>query len=204
LVSPGRSRCAGFTLLEVVLAASLLAILLTKTALMVQSATRFTNDTMSQSQLSDQAQRTIDRIAYAIMAAERSTLFPASPAPAWSETLDYRVSLGVEERAVIWADPERIGLDTNPMRLLYTTNPGALEQRQLVLSNIVRPFLEGEIPNGIDDNGNGIIDEKGLSFVVNEGSVTIRLTIGRQVAGQAVIEETLESTVMCRNLGEGL
>jgi hypothetical protein len=73
-----------------------------------------------------------------------------------------------------------------------------------VLSNIVRPFLEGEIPNGIDDNGNGIIDEKGLSFVVNEGSVTIRLTIGRQVAGQAVIEETLESTVMCRNLGEGL
>jgi len=203
-VTRPRGSQAGFTLLEITLAFTLLAILLTKIAVTVQSATRFTGETMTSSQLSDQAQRTIDRIAYAVMAAERSTLFPMSQAPAWTESLDFRVSLGVEERAVVWADPERIGLDEAPNRLLWTTNPGAEDERHVLWSNLVRPFLAGEEPNGVDDNGNGIVDEKGLSFVVKDGAVTIRLTIGREGAGDAVIEETLESTVMCRNLGAGL
>ena len=71
----------------------------------------------------------------------------------------------------------------------------------MVWSNLVRPFLEGELQNGIDDNGNGLIDEKGLSFVVWKNSVTIRLTLGRQVEGGDWINETVVTTVTCRNTG---
>ena len=201
-MSPQPHQRSGFTLFEVVLAFSLMVILIGKIAVTIQSASRLTDEAVMTVRLSDQAQRTMDRIAYAVMGSELGTLFPLMSAPASSARLDYRVSLGVESGKVVWADPERIGLDGTTTRLVWSENPGAVGERQVLWTNLMRPFLEGEVPNGIDDNGNGLIDEKGLSFVSSECRVTIRITLGRETKGDRVIEETLESTVTCRNLGE--
>ena len=72
--------------------------------------------------------------------------------------------------------------------------------RYLVAQRTGAPFLAGELPNGMDDNGNGLIDEKGLSFVVDRDSVTIRLTLERVSNDGSVISKTVQSTVTCRNL----
>jgi hypothetical protein len=59
--------------------------------------------------------------------------------------------------------------------------------------------MEGELANGIDDNGNGVIDEKGLCFVVEGNRVTIRLTIDKPGPDGKHYRRTLETTVTCRN-----
>ncbi len=63
----------------------------------------------------------------------------------------------------------------------------------------VREHLEGEIDNGADDNGNGLIDEGGLSFSLAGKTLTIRLTIqGIHPKGQ-LISRTLETSLTLRN-----
>ena len=112
------------------------------------------------------------------------------------------MSLGVENGVVVWKDPENIGIGEQPNQLVWRSNAGTLAERRVVWSNILRPYLEGEVLNGIDDNGNGIIDEKGISFVLFRNSVTIRLTLGRELPGGGFAEETVETVVTVRNLGE--
>mgnify|MGYP000916787162 FL=1 len=60
-------------------------------------------------------------------------------------------------------------------------------------------FLEGEISNGIDDNGNGLIDERGLSFEVQGKMVVIRITIEKPGPEGTLSTKTLETRVTCRN-----
>jgi type II secretory pathway pseudopilin PulG len=200
---PYRAR-AGFTLLEVVLGFSLLAILMVKIAMAVNSATRFTSESTSAVVLEDQARAALDRIAYAIMGSDRGTLIPDFEAPMYTNVLNFRVSLGVDDGGVlVWDDPERIGLGDNANQLLWRSNPDMPEERRVVWSNLVRDLLEGELPNGMDDNGNGLIDEKGLTFVIYKNIVTIRLTLEKPGAGGRRMLETVTTSVTCRNLGTG-
>ena len=198
------SRTSGFTLLELILSISLLGILVFKASLAISAAAKFTSEGTSSLVLEDQARRTLDRIAYAIMGSDRDTLIPETEAPLYSEQLDYRISLGIQNGKVVWDDPERIGLGAQENQLTWFENPQTIEERRIVWSNRVRPFLEGEIPNGVDDNGNGLVDEKGLSFVIYKNMVTIRLTLGRQVPGGNWVDETVETKVTCRNPASGL
>ena len=87
------------------------------------------------------------------------------------------VSKKVENGAVVWGDPEEIS-GANA-QVVWSQNPGDPDERRVVWSNVVRPFLEGEIQNGTDDNQNGLIDEKGLNFTLQGNRVTIRLTLER-------------------------
>jgi len=198
----GLCGSAGFSLLEILLALALLVILIGKITVIMDTSSQFLNQNMADVVLEDQAQRSLDRVAYAILSSDRGTLLPEAEKPLFTSSLDYRVSLGVENGEVVWNDPENIGLGAQPNQLTWRSNPGTPEERRVVWSNIVRPFLEGEILNGIDDNKNGIIDEKGISFVLFRNSVTIRLTLGRELAGGGIAEETVETTVTVRNLSK--
>ena len=120
--------------------------------------------------------------------------------PLFSNTLEYRISLGFEEGEVVWSEPEQIGLDeTDPAKLVWSESMGTETERSVVWCNHVRPFLEQELPNAIDDNDNDVIDEAGLAFVLSGDSVTIRLTLEREGPGGSTMSRTRETTVTCRN-----
>ena len=87
-------------------------------------------------------------------------------------------------------------------RVYWSQNPGAENERRVIWTSLVAPYLEGELPNGIDDNGNGLIDEKGLNFVVDRNAITIRLTLERVLDGGEIVSKTVDTTVTCRNLQE--
>jgi prepilin-type N-terminal cleavage/methylation domain-containing protein len=193
---------SGFTLLEILIALALLAILVGKVTVILNTSSRFLNQNMADVMLEDQAHRALDRVAYAILSSDRGTLLPEAEKPLFTSDLDYRVSLGVENGVVVWNDPENIGVGAQPNQLVWRSNPRTPGERRVVWSNIVRPFLEGEIQNGVDDNDNGIVDERGISFVLFRNSVTIRMTLGRELAGGGFAEETVETTVTVRNLNE--
>lgn len=195
------NRRAGLTLMELLLAMTLLAIIAFKGFSIMSSATRANTEDTAEVVLEEQAQIVLERIARAVMGSDRESLAPASEAPLSTDEMKFQVHLGVQDGEVVWSDPEQIGLDDAELNdLFWTRNPDEMTAQRVVWTKLVSPFLEGEVPNGMDDNGNGLIDEKGLSFVVDRNAVTIRLTLERLREDGQTMTTSVETTVTCRNL----
>ncbi len=187
------------TAMELVLALALLAIIALKASMVLTSANEAQQQDSAIMALEDQARRALDQIAYAVMGSDRDSLIPDPESPIFSTSLRYSISLGVEDGEVVWDDPEEIGLSLDESQVIWRKNPGTAEELRVAWCNVVRPFLEGEIPNGTDDNGNGIVDENGLSFVVERDAVTIRLSVQRPGPQNQPISETVSTMVTVRN-----
>lgn len=193
---------AGFTILELMLAIVLLSILMYKAHGAMSAVQTTADETSAEVLLEQQAQRLLKQVGYAIMGSNRQTLIPESEAPLSANDLKYRVNLGIQDGEVVWSDPEKVAMEERALQVYWSQNPEEEHERRVVWSNLVSPFLEGEIPNGMDDNGNGLIDEQGLSFVVEGDSVTIRLTLERLTRDGERVTKMVQTVVTCRNLGE--
>ena len=192
-------RRGGFTLVELIIVLVLLTVVGVKAALLLDIASDSQSRDTAEVALEDQAHRTVDQIAFAVMGANRETLFPDPQSPTYSEDVEYEVSLGVAAGVVVWGDPERIALEGTDTQVAWRENPGEVNERRVVWSNVVRPYLEGETFNGIDDNGNGLIDEKGLNFTLQGDQVTIRLTLERTRPDGEVYTQSVSTRVTLRN-----
>jgi len=190
---------AGFTLLETIIAMALVGLVLTKLMLVIDEARRAHEDESVTMMLDDQATELVDRIAFAIVGSAREKLTPTQFAPLTSERIRYQLSLGVEDGAVVWSDPEVIGLEQESGEIYWNQNEGEANERRVVWANTVSQMLEDELLNGIDDNGNSLADELGLSFVLDGDSVTIRLSLEREREEGKKVQVTKETTVTCRN-----
>lgn len=193
---------SGFTAIEIILAIVILAILSYQGLSILSMSTESTAQETADVVVEEQARKVLRQIAFAIMGSDRESLNPTVAAPFNSEDIRYRINLGVTEGEVVWSDPEMIAMEEELQRIFWSRNPDEANEMRVVWSSLVAPYLEGELPNGMDDNGNGLIDEKGLSFVVDRNAVTIRLTLDKQVDGRSVTK-TVETTVTCRNLNSG-
>ena len=190
----------GFTAIEAVFAVALLAVIITKVALVMDSASDAYTSESRQAALEDQARRVLERIALAVMGSDREGLNPESFAPTSSNQLTYQVNLGVQDGQVVWSDPERITTaGAQAEQVVWFENPGAPAERRVVWANIARPFLEGEFANGVDDNNNGLVDESGLSFDIDGSKVAIRLTLSQPGSEGQELVRTVETEATCRN-----
>lgn len=190
---------AGFTLIEAVIALALIGLVVTKLTLVMEEARRAHQEESVALALQDQAMILLDRIAYAIVGSSHARLDPQQLAPFSSATIQYQVSLGVEDGAPVWGDPEVIGLMEDTGQVYWGQNVGAAEERIVVWANTVSQMLQDELLNGLDDNQNDLADELGLAFVVDEKSVVIRLTLESTREGGKKQQVTQETTVTCRN-----
>lgn len=178
---------------------ALLAIVGVKAAMVMTTASETQRNDSAVMALEDQARRVLEQIAYAVMGSDRESLIPDPESPIFSTSLRYSVSLGVENGQVVWDDEEEIGLSLDESQVIYRRKPEMPDELRVAWCNVVRPFLEGELQNGDDDNGNGIVDEKGLSFVVDRDAVTIRLSVEREGPGGEPVTETVRTMVTVRN-----
>ena len=192
-------RTAGFTLVEIAIAIALFIVVVIKLSMAMTAATKAHRQQTAETALDDQARRVLDQVAYAVMGASRESLVPDPESPLYSSELRYEVSLGVEDGETVWSDPEAILLQGGNQQIVWTQNPGEADERRVVWTNIARPFLEGELPNGIDDNGNGVVDETGLSFVLDRDSILIRLSLEKIDQNGQAMTRTVETVVTCRN-----
>jgi len=197
---PGLRRNAGFTIIELLIAVGLFLILANKVTVVMNAAARFTEDESATVVLEDQAHRVLDRIAAAVMGTNGETLVPDAEAPAHSSQLLFQVLLGIEEGEAVWSDPEQIALSESLRKVLWRQNPDTPEETRVVWSNLVRPYLEGEVPNGVDDNGNNLVDENGLTFVIDRNRVTIQISLTQQQSDGRTLIRTLATTATCRNI----
>jgi type II secretory pathway pseudopilin PulG len=189
---------AAFTLLEMVIAVALMAVVVIKAAMILDMANERHDVDTTEMALEAQAHRVLDRIAYAILGTSRERLLPDPQAPISSGELRYEVSVGVEDGEIVWDDPERIGTGDEVGQIVWEKAPPLGESERRLWCSVARPLLEGELANGRDDNGNGLIDERGLSFTLDGDTVTIRLTLERQTR-HGLTTRTVETTVTLRN-----
>ena len=192
------SKTGGWTFIEVMLAAVFVTAVMAKAAFVTRTALGLANDDSAAMHYEDQARRVMDRIALAVMGSDRDTLIPQIE-ELHTNSLRYTFSLGIEDGEVVWSAPEVIRLDAGKDSVEWVENPGAADERRAVWTSLVAPLLEGEEINGVDDNGNGLVDEDGLSFVLEGQRVVIRLTMRRPESDGRMVVQTVESVVYCRN-----
>jgi prepilin-type N-terminal cleavage/methylation domain-containing protein len=197
-----RGPRAGFTLLEVMISLSLLAVLSWQGMAFFQHTGSTARRESAEVVVEDQARTLLDRIALAILGANRETLIPESLAPWSASDLRYQVQLGLQDGEVVWGAPEEIAHAPDFREVFWAESPGTAEERRIVWARLVAPFIGGELPNGMDDNGNGLIDESGLTFVVDRNAVEIWLTLETVSAEGVTTTHTAHTVVTCRNLTE--
>jgi len=189
----------GFTMVEMLIVLVLATLLIAKIVLLLQMQENGQSRTFSKIAVEDNARRVMDQIHYAIAGASSERLNPEAEAPFFSSELNFEVSLGVVDGEVVWGDPEWLGLTGAEGQLAWKERPDQPDERRVVWCNAVRSFLAGELMNGVDDNGNGLVDEKGLAISVKDSRVTVRLTLERKDTKGQPVASTLTQTVTCRN-----
>ena len=195
--SRNRAR-GGWTIIELLLATALVTVVMGKAVFVMKAALGLAGEQSASMHQEDQARAVMDRIALAVMGSDRASLLPQIE-QIHSNSIRYTFSLGLEDGAVVWSAPEEIRLGGTGTSIEWREKPDAADERRVVWSNLVSPLLEGETVNGVDDNGNGLIDEDGLSFVLEDQRVVIRLTLSRMESDGRIVPETVESVVFCRN-----
>jgi hypothetical protein len=185
----------GWTRVESLFAAGLVTVVAANAALVLKRAGDLAADEASALGDQEAAGRVLDRIALALMESDRASLMPQAQDV---HTDCLRFTGTRSDRAAGLAVLQEIGLDAGST-LRWRQRPGTSDERCETWTDLVSPLLAGELVNGIDDNGNGLIDEQGLSFVVEGRRVTVRLTLRRPDASGDLAEQTVERVVTFRN-----
>jgi hypothetical protein len=213
-----RGAQRGATLLEIIIAATILVLVLGVPGVMLTTSGRAYNATTASGQLDKDARRTLDGIARRLDASAVGRIPQAAGGPGipWS-ILEFQRVTGYAGGNPTWGGPERIVLVSEPgdpddgmdndgdqlideKRVNWVENLGLPGQRTHVLCNGVRDALEGEIPgNGADDNANGLIDEEGLTITIDGERVTIQLTLEHRDSLGTTVQHTTRRVVALRN-----
>jgi hypothetical protein len=137
--------------------------------------------------------------------------------PFSTATVDFQRPADFAGGAVVWDVTERLALEPSPEdpvdgndndgdglvdegRLVWTERVGMAGQRRHVLAGGVSAAIEGEtLGNGLDDNGNGLVDERGLAITYAGNRLEVQITVARETAPGVVLERTVRRTVVLSN-----
>jgi prepilin-type N-terminal cleavage/methylation domain-containing protein len=196
-VRTGRRR--GFTLVEVAIAAAILALLVGNVIMVLRTSSAAYGAETLRHVVDERVDLTMDRISLAVMSSSADTVMPALTAPLSAPSIEYTTGLGTEDGKPVYGDPERIELVPGEGQIVWSQMPISGDPRSVVWTKWVSPYLEGETLNGEDDNGNDLRDERGLAFVKSGSKVNVFLTVERKDASGATFTRTKKTTVACRN-----
>ena len=125
-----RSRAAGYSLLELVIVAALFLVVVASLAIVARGSDQLYETEAVGSHLEGQAAVALDQIVRELRIAGFDTLIP-DPGAVGTSSIEYRQAIDIEAGEVTWTAPRRLEFQ-------YET---------------------GEVDDGVDNNGNGLIDE---------------------------------------------
>jgi prepilin-type N-terminal cleavage/methylation domain-containing protein len=173
---------SGFTLLELSIAVTILALMLSGLALFETANRRTTAQTAAVCGTQERAHRALERVLQELDGASIATLVPDPTGALGSEEVTFQRSAGVDSAgAPLWTTRTRIallpdvgetldGTDENgnglvdERRLEVTYDFGTPDARSVTIAHGLAAMFPNELENGSDDNGNGVIDERGFNL----------------------------------------
>lgn len=177
----------GFSLVELTIALTMTLLVVGGSSLMLRRGSDKLRSGAAEVSSTMRVTRALDEIVEALRMASAESLTVASPAPEGSTWIEFRRALGMdfETGVVRFGERERIALDPDPQAvvrpdydIVWIADVGLASERRRVLLRGVRRMLEGENPgNGADDNGNGLVDERGLCFDLREERIDVHLSV---------------------------
>jgi len=202
-------RSSGFTVLETVIALTILTLILANVHMLSNSGADIARSGALRSSLENELEMTLDRITFALMAAEDAEIEGPVPAPMPSTFVRFASVLGRDAAGnvlmspteeISWAlhaadepapgtagrDPrkqalyQRITREGGRVAWTEDADAAAEESRRITWSNAVPLAYMGEVQgNATDDNGNDLLDESGLAFARDGGQIQVFLTVER-------------------------
>lgn len=144
-----RTSRRGMSLVEAVMSLTIVVAALSGVTLTTLTVSNAHQQVRVAEQLDTQGRRVLEFLAGELHAAQRSGIFPQPVPPFGSPDLRYRLSVGLADGEQAWSTPRR-----------------------------VRWVLEdGELDDGLDNNGNGLVDERAVLWVRDEGEVNERRSV---------------------------
>lgn len=150
---------SGFTTIELMIAMAIFGAVFSAFALATLSASDSYKVGSARSELEAKAYRTLERITSSLDHAQRTTVNPEPSPPLGSSSLDFQEPSALAGSALMWTSPVQ--------RFAFVIDPA-------------------EVDNGVDDNGNGLIDEGTVVWTEDPGGANER------------------SVIICRNVREFL
>ncbi len=198
---------SGFTLLELAVALVLFALVVGNVYTILGGTTKSLGERNASFEADVQAQRALDRIALAVIGSYEGSIHETAESPGYESSINYEEFLGIGDpdgdgqSEEVFSAPMRIALTTDSGgEVSWFQSPGEEGEKRVVWVKDVPSVARGEIAgNGLDDNGNGIVDETGLAFVKAGKSVRIFLSMRRPDGKGGFLERELTTTVTCRN-----
>ncbi|MFT7678334.1 MAG: prepilin-type N-terminal cleavage/methylation domain-containing protein [Planctomycetota bacterium] len=197
---------SGFTLMEVMIAMTILGLLLANVGLVSRAGTRAAQSGLFEQLIEDELEQGLDRVRLALMSSTAANLYPTFAAPLSQDYIEFSTSLGYENNMLVESEPERISWKAQGSggQLVWEQNFDQPSKRRVVWSNSVPMLQMGEIANELDDNGNGLQDEPGIAFSVeaeasNQAQVYVHLTIEKTNPDGKQVPTARSINVTCRN-----
>ncbi len=157
-----RRSARGFTLIELSISVAILALLFGAVGLFQVRSNDATKASMTRAELETRARRTIDRVAEELTGIGQSLAFPDPNTAFGAGTITYQRPTGVTGAGVVtWTAPSRLALELET----------------------------GEVDNGLDDNQDGLVDERRLVLTrglgtAGEQRVVLCHGVARWLAGE--------------------
>ena len=219
----GNEKRRGLSIVEVSLTVTLLVVFAGGTLTLGRSLSRAFRSESSVAQRDATLHAALDRMATRLRSADGQGINPPSVLlPLHEDSITFQRVTGHDGTNPILGELERFqfeyevsdpddGRDNDgdglidEGRLVWTRDLGGPNERTTVLVSSVPETGSGEIPgNGIDDNGNGLDDEAGITFQVDQDRMRIVLSIESFDAEDTLQVATGERTVVMRNTGATL
>jgi hypothetical protein len=160
-MKPKHHLRAGFSLVELAVCASILFLVITGVAMVSSASDRAYRTGATTAQLEEQATASVDRIVAELSIAGIDTFTVLPPAGKAVSDLQYEKAVGLDDGDVIWTEPRRLRLELE----------------------------SGEVDDGLDNNHNGLIDERQVVLTEELGTADERrLVLTRWVSELAVGE----------------
>jgi len=215
-----RSLTAGYSIVELAIAVSILALIFGFLGMTGSANSKAFRSGISQAHVESQIESAMQRVVAELRVAGRSTFAPALAPGAGTSSLAYAQALDLVDGEVVWSPMRRLAFEYAPQdpndgvdnnhnglvdegRLVLTVDVGTPDERRVVLTNWVPELLEGELPAAGDDNLNGLVDEPGFCIqrVADSAgeALVVRLSLQRRDANGSPLNKTIESRVRVRN-----
>ncbi|MBL8858075.1 MAG: prepilin-type N-terminal cleavage/methylation domain-containing protein [Planctomycetes bacterium] len=208
---------AGFSLLEVSIAITLLGTVLGSVALFQHRSQEAVSEMLVRARAEGEARAVLDQVVQELTGVGRQQLTPNPSGNAGAETITYQKPIAVSNAGVVtWSPNSRLALAMDDgeadngvdddgdgfideRRLVLTRNVGTAAQQFVTLLHGLPELVPGEAATIGDDNGNGVSDERGFNVQLVGDLLTVRLCVQRRSQAGNIVTVFAQTAVVVNN-----